>query len=50
MYFVGYLYSNDKVKPLHIILYKRSVYVKRHDGQTTRMYFLIEDDDFLEKI
>ena len=39
MYFVGYLYKDDKVESLHIILSKTSVYVKRHDGQTKRMYF-----------
>ena len=26
-----------------------SAYVKSYDGQTKWMYFLIEDDDFLEK-
>ena len=41
-YFIGYLY--DKVKPLHIMLPKTSAYVK---GKW--MYFLIEDDDLLEK-
>ena len=29
--------------------YVTSAYVKRYDGQTTWMYFLIEDDDLLEK-
>ena len=40
---------SHKVKPLHIMLPKTSVYVKRYDGQTKCMYFLIEDDDLLEK-
>ena len=40
----GYLY-----KPLHIMLPKTNGYVKSYDGQTKRMYFLIEDDDLLEK-
>ena len=31
------------------MLPKISAYVKRYDGQTKWMYFLIEDDDFLEK-
>ena len=44
-YFIGYLYNDDKVKPLHLMLPKTSTYVKRY-GQTKRMYFLIEDDDF----
>ena len=48
-YFIGYLYNDNKVKPLHITLPKTSTYVKRFDGQTKWMYFLIEDDDLLEK-
>ena len=31
------------------MLPKTSAYVKRYDGQTKWMYFLIVDDDFLEK-
>ena len=31
------------------MLPKTRVYVKSYDGQTKRMYFLIEDDDLLEK-
>ena len=31
------------------MLPKRSAYVKSYDGQTEWMYFLIEDDDVLEK-
>ena len=48
-YFLGYLHDNYKVKPLHIMLPKTSAYVKNYDGQTKWMYFLIEDDDLLEK-
>ena len=48
-FFIGYLYNNHKVKPLHIVLTKTSSYVKSYDGQTKLMYFLIEDDDLLEK-
>ena len=33
-YFIGYLYNDDKVKPLHIMLPKTSAYAKRYDGQT----------------
>ena len=40
---------NDDVKPLHIMLLKTNTYVKSYDGQTKWMYFLIEDDDLLEK-
>ena len=48
-YFIGYLYNDHKVKPLHIMLPKTTAYVKRYDGQTKWMYLLIEDDDLLEK-
>ena len=48
-YFIGYLYNDHKVKPLHIMLPKTSAYVKSYYGQTKWMYFLIEDDDLLEK-
>ena len=27
-YFIGYLYNDDKVKPLHVMLPKTSAYVK----------------------
>ena len=33
-YFIGYLYNDHKVKPLHIMLPKTSAYVKSYDGQT----------------
>ena len=39
----------EKVKRLHIMLRKTSAYLKRYDGQTKWMYFLIENDDLLEK-
>ena len=48
-YFSGYLYNDDKVKSLLIMLPKTSTYVKSYDGQTKWMYFLIEDDGLLEK-
>ena len=48
-YFIGYFYNDQKFKPLHIMLPKTSAYVKIYDGQTKWMYFLIEDDDLLEK-
>ena len=31
------------------MLHKTSAYVKSYDGQIKYMYFLIEDDDLLEK-
>ena len=48
-YFIGYLHNGIKVKPLNIMLPKTSAYVKSYDRQTKWMYFLIEDDDLLEK-
>ena len=48
-YFIGYLYNNHKVKPLYIMLPKTNAYVKSYNEQTKWMYFLIEDDDLLEK-
>ena len=48
-YFIGCLNNDCKVKTLHIMLPKTSVYVKSYDGQTKWMYFLIENDDLLEK-
>ena len=32
-YFIGYLYNDNKVRPLHIMLPKTSAYVKCYDGQ-----------------
>ena len=46
---IGYLHNDHKVKPLHIVLPKTSAHVKRYDEQTKWMYFLIKDDDVLEK-
>ena len=48
-YFVGYFYNDHKVKPLHIMVPKTRVHVKINEGQTTWMYFLIDDDDLLKK-
>ena len=33
-HFIGYLYNEYKVKPLHIMLPKTSVYVESYEGQT----------------
>ena len=49
-YFIGYLYNDHKIKPLHIMLPKTSASVESFDVQTKGMYFLIKDDDLLEKI
>ena len=43
------MYNDHKVNPSHVILPKTSAYVKGYDGQTKRMYFLIEDDGSLGK-
>ena len=48
-YFIGYLYNDDKVKPLNTMLSKTSAYVKSYNGQTKWMHFLIEEDESLEK-
>ena len=48
-YFIGYYLYNNKIKPFHIMLPKTSAYVKGYDGQTKWMYFLIEEDDLLER-
>ena len=47
--FIDYVYNDYKVNPLHKTLPKTSSYVKSYDGKTKWMYFLIEDDDLLEK-
>ena len=41
--------DNHKFKPFDIMLPKTSAYVKRYYGKTKWMYFLIEDNDLLEK-
>ena len=43
------MYNCHKVKPLHKIFPKINEYIKRYDGKTKWMYFLIEDDDLVEK-
>ena len=43
------MYDDYEIKPLHIMLPKINGYVKIYEGQTKWMYFLIEDDDLLEK-
>ena len=43
------MYDDYEIKPLHIMLPKTSAYVKCYDGQTKWMYFLIVDDNLLEK-
>ena len=38
-YFIGYLYNDNKVKPLNIMLPKISAYVKNYNGQSKWIYF-----------
>ena len=49
-YLIGYLYNDNKVKPLHIMLPKTSAHVISYDGQIKDLYFLIEGNVLLEKI
>ena len=49
-YLIGYLFNDNKVKPLHIMLPKTSAYVISYDGQIKDLYFLIEGNVLLEKI
>ena len=48
-YFICYLHDYYKIESLNIMLPKTSAYVKEYDGQSKWMYFLIEDDDLLNK-
>ena len=48
-YFIGYLYGDYKIKPLHIMPPKVRTYVKGFDDHTEWMFFLTDDDDLLEK-
>ena len=43
------MHNDHKVKRLHIIFPKTSADPKSYDGQAKWMYFLIRDDDLLEK-
>ena len=45
--FIGYLYNDHKVKPLHIMLSKTSAYVKSYYGKFNGS-FLIEDNYLLK--
>ena len=41
-YFIGYLYDDNEIKPLHIMVPKTSAYVKSYDGQIKWMYFCLK--------
>ena len=38
-----------KIRPFTMIIPKTNAYVKNQDGESKWMYFLIEDDELLEK-
>ena len=38
-YLIGHLFNDNKVKPLQIMLLKKTAHVKRYDEQTKWMYF-----------
>ena len=42
------MHDDWKFNLFHVMLPKRTTYVKCYDGQTKFMYFLIEDDVLLE--
>ena len=48
-YFIGYLYDGFIIKPLHIMLSKRSTYIESYNVQTKWNFFLIEDNNLLKK-
>ena len=48
-HFIDYLYNGNKVKLLNIMLPKTSAYAKSYNRQIKWTYFLIEDNDLLEK-
>ena len=41
-YFTGYLYNDNQVRPLHIMLPKTSAYLKNYDGQTKWIFFRLK--------
>ena len=46
----GYLYDDFKIKPpCMMLMQKVRSYVKTCEGQTKRMYFLVEGDELLKK-
>ena len=49
-YFIGYLYDDNEIKPLHIMLPKTSAYVKSYDGQIKWMYFCLKIITYWENI
>ena len=48
-YSIGYKDDDYKIKPLCLMLQKRSAYVKSYDGETKWKHFFIEHDKLLER-
>ena len=46
-YFIGYLYDDDVIRPLPIILPQMSGYIKYFDNVEKNMSFKIEDENVL---
>ena len=46
-FFIGYKDDDFKIKQLHIIFPKISLYGKSYDSETKWMYFSFEDDESL---
>ena len=49
IYFIGYKDNDYEIKISGIMLPKTSAYVKRNDGETKCMIFLIRDDNLMKK-
>ena len=50
-YFFGYIGDEDCIlKPSHIMLPKKSAYVKSHNGETKSMFFSFGDEQLLKKL
>ena len=47
--FIAYLYNDNKVNLLHVMLPKTSAFVNSYDGQTKWMYLWIENDYTAQK-
>ena len=47
-YFISCWDDDLEIKPLHIMLQKKSAYIKRYAEETKWMYFSIEDHKFLK--
>ena len=48
-YFIGYLYNDNKVNPIHTMISKTKAYVKSYYGKLNGCIFLTEDDELLQR-